>query len=189
MKTFFYAACFLVSVTVLSGHGLAFKGGDDRKPPSTEKVERMRKRIETMKMWKLTQVLDLDEQRAAELFPVLNRYNKKRLDVMKRMRENMRKLRGTVDSAPEDELQVLIRNLRDAHAELKAVNEEELESFRGLLSVREFAKFVIFKQDFNREMKRRIARIRDKREKRDYRERRTPGRESFPPPVSPEQPN
>lgn len=38
------------------------------RPPTPEQREKLRKRIETVKMWKLTQMLDLSDKTAAELF-------------------------------------------------------------------------------------------------------------------------
>lgn len=45
---------------------------DFDRPPTKEQMENVRERIETLRMWKLTKTLDLDEKTSAKLFPLLN---------------------------------------------------------------------------------------------------------------------
>ncbi|MEE8328742.1 MAG: hypothetical protein V3R54_02300 [Thermodesulfovibrionia bacterium] len=169
MKKYISGLFLLLSLTFFSGQSFSEPPGVFDNPPSKEQMERTRKRVETLKMWKLTKILDLDEQKASKFFPVLNKYDKKRLTVAREMRKNMKKLRASADTANPDELRNIIRRVEANHRRLQGIDNEEMERLRDILTARDLAKFIIFKQDFDREMKKIIAKVR-KRRIRKYRE-------------------
>ncbi|MEF9425891.1 MAG: hypothetical protein L0956_01460 [Candidatus Mariimomonas ferrooxydans] len=168
MKMYMSGIFLLLSLTFFTGQVFSGPPGVFDNPPSKEQMERTRKRVETLKMWKLTKILDLDEQKASKFFPVLNEYDKKRLTVAREMRKNMKKLRASADTANPDELRNIIRRVEDNHRRLQGIDNEEMKRLRDILTARDLAKFIIFKQDFDREMKKIIATVR-KRRIRKYR--------------------
>lgn len=159
MKKYIFGVFVVLTLTFFTGQAFC-QPKDFDKPPSKEQIEKIRKRVETLKLWKLTKALDLDETTAAKLFPLINKYDKKRFAIEQRMRKDMKKLRKTVDTANPDKLAELIRRIEENHRELQAINYEQLEELRGILPVRKVAKFIIFKQDFDREMKKIITEVR-----------------------------
>jgi hypothetical protein len=169
MKRIIFGACFLLSFMLLAGQGYPqmFQGLKD--PPSRAQFEKTQKRVEALRMWKLTQTIDLNEKTAAKLFPVINEYDRKRLVTEKKMRKNMRTLRRSVNSASEEDLQNLMKTLKSHHLRLQEIQYEEMNKLRDILTVRDQAKFMIFKQDFDREMKKRIFEARERR-KKEFRE-------------------
>jgi hypothetical protein len=76
-KNLILSVLMLFFVSVFAGQGICIPpevSAEDR-PPKKEQREKLRQRIESIKMWKLTQTLDLDEKTAARLFPLMNRYD------------------------------------------------------------------------------------------------------------------
>jgi hypothetical protein len=183
MKRIIFGACLLLSFMLLTGQGYPqmFRGLKDS--PSRAQFERTQKRVEALRMWKLTQSLDLDEGTAAKLFPVINEYDRKRLTTEQEMRKNMRKIRRSVNTASEEDLRNLMESLKSHHLRLQEIQHEEMRRLKDILTVRDMAKFMIFKQDFDREMKRRIFEARERR-KKEFREKAF--RPSSPPSEQPE---
>jgi hypothetical protein len=170
MKRVIFGASFLLSFMLLAGQGYPqmFQGLKDT--PSRAQFEKTQKRVEALRMWKLTQTIDLDEKTAARLFPVINEYDRKRLTTEKQMRKNMRILRRSVNIASEEDLQNLMKTLKSHHLRLQEIQHEEMNKLKDILTVRDQAKFIIFKQDFDREMKKRIFEAKKRRQK-EFREK------------------
>ena len=91
-KNIFTSLLLFLLVIGFAVNSMANPQGDFDKP-TKEQMERVRKRIETLRIWKLTKVLDLDEKSAARLFPLLNRYDKRRAEIERSLRDGMRDLR------------------------------------------------------------------------------------------------
>ncbi len=136
--------------------------GFDR-PPTKEQMEKIRKRIETLRMWKLTKALDLDEDTAAQLFPLLNRYGKKRAEIERNLREDMIALRDALKDRREGQLRDILERLKKNHKALQKINDEERTELKNVFTIEQQAKFVIFQQEFKREIRKIIAEIRKRR--------------------------
>lgn len=162
MKKFIFGVFLTVSLTFFVSEAISQPFDDIKGPPSKEQREKLRKRVETLKMWRLTKTLDLNEESASRLFPLINKYDKKRFAVMQKMRKDMRKLRKTVDTLSESELSIIIERLKGNHRRLQEISHEEIQKLSDMLTTREMAKFIIFKHDFNREMKKIITKVRGK---------------------------
>ena len=164
MKKYIFGVFIVLTLTFFTGQAFC-QSEDFDKPPSKEQIKKIRKRVAILKLWKLTQALDLDEATAAKLFPLINKYDKKRFVIEQSMRKDMKKLRRSVDTANPEKLEELIRRIEGNHRELQAINYQQLEKLREVLPVRKHAKFIIFKQDFNREMRKIIREARKKKGK------------------------
>jgi len=151
--------------------------GFDR-PPTKEQKEKVRKRIETLRMWKLTRILDLDEETAARLFPLLNRYNKKRAGIEQNLRGDMIALRDALKNKREGRLRDLLERLEKNHKALQRLKDEERTELKKILTLEQQAKFIIFQQEFDREIRKIIA---EARKRRAGRFRRDKPEKGFPP--------
>lgn len=129
-------------------------------PPSKEQRERLRKRIETLRIWKLTKALDLDEKTAARLFPLMNRHDRERAEVEREIKESMKNLRKALRVENEGKLSGLLEKLRNSHKALQGLNDEEREDLEKILTVKQQARYIIFQQEFNREIRRIIGEAR-----------------------------
>ncbi len=140
---------------------------DFDRPPGREQAENVRKRIETMKMWRLTKALDLDEKTSARLFPLLNKNDRRRFEAEKTLREAMQELRTALREKRDERLKSLLDRLEQAHVGLMKVNEEERAELKKVLTVEQQAKYIVFQQDFDMEMRKMIEGVRERRSGRD----------------------
>lgn len=140
--------------------------GESDRPPTKEQAEKVRTRIETLRMWKLTKALDLDERKSAQLFPLLNRYDKKRAEAENAMRDTMRALRESLKEGREVQIKNILDRLEQNHKSMQNIREAEWEELRGILSIEQQARFIIFQQEFDREIRKIIEETRGRRQER-----------------------
>jgi len=160
---------FLVLFFIVFGFtvdGMAEFPDDTDKPPTQEQMKKVRKRIETLRMWKLTKALDLDENTSAQLFPVLNRYDKQRAELERALWTSMKELRDTLGERREGRLKEILEKLENDHKALQRINDEERAEVKRILNIEQQAKFVLFQVEFNKEIRRIIAEAKDKRQRR-----------------------
>ncbi|NOZ69605.1 MAG: hypothetical protein GXP46_10290, partial [Deferribacteres bacterium] len=150
MRRYIFCILLVLALSLPAAPGFSRPPEDFKNRPPKERIEKTWKRIETLKMWRLTQRLDLDEETASRLFPVINRYDKQRLALQRGIRRDMRELRRSVETAGEDKLRRIMKRLRERRMKLQEIDAEETEKLAGILSTRELAKFIIFRQDFDR---------------------------------------
>lgn len=150
-------------VVGFAGNSMAEFPGDYDRPPSKEQMEKVRKQIETLRMWKLTKALDLDEKTSAQLFPVLNRYDKKRAEVERALWTGVQELRDSLRDRRESRLRDILDRLEMDHKALQRINDEERTEMKKILTTEQQAKYVLFHIEFNKEIRRIIAEARDKR--------------------------
>ncbi|RKZ26482.1 hypothetical protein DRQ26_04350 [bacterium] len=110
-------------------------------------------RIETVKMWKLTEALDLSEEQAAKLFPVMNRANKRRKEIKSRQMELFGVLRDALDSgADSTELLSILDEMTDLKNQECELQIDFLSQIKQILSPEQQAKYVMFEVEFKKRM-------------------------------------
>ena len=134
--------------------------------PTKEQRDKVRKRIETLKMWKLTQALDIDETTSARLFPLLNRYDKRKSEIHQNIRQGMREMKKSLKENRTEGLQNTLAMIEENHRTLQSINDEEWQEMKQILTVKQQAKFIIFRQEFDREVRKIISDTKEKRKKR-----------------------
>lgn len=129
-------------------------GEFDMPPP--DQMERIEKKIETLRMWKVTQALDLDEKTSAALFPILNDFNKKRVVVERSMQQNVQGLKKALGNKAAADLKGILDEIEKLHHELQKVRDDERVAVKKVLGVEQQAKYVLFQLDFEREIRKMI---------------------------------
>ncbi|RLA85321.1 MAG: hypothetical protein DRG31_03300 [Deltaproteobacteria bacterium] len=119
--------------------------------------------FEALKLWKLTQALDLTEDEAAELFPLLKRYSRERRQLLREYRRSLRELRELLQKdAPEDRLKEKISEVESYIERMDQLRQREWEQVKGVLSVEKQARYLLFLdrfyRDFWRILRRRASR-------------------------------
>lgn len=150
----------------LAANSMAEPAEDFDKPPSKEQMEKIRKRIETLRMWRLTEALNLDEKSSAQVFPILNRYDKKRYELEESLREGMRDMRESLRDKKEERLKKILNKLEENHRALQNLKQEEWAELKKMLTVEQQARFIIFLTEFEREVRKLIAEARERRGER-----------------------
>lgn len=141
---------------------------------------KVKERIKLIKMWKLTEILDLDEERAARIFPVIQRFDAQKEAIHDQHGKNIKTLKAALEAdAPDDKnLTTLIEGMLEERNKLVRIQTEEIEALRGLLSAQELGKLILFQDEFRKEIHKIVSESR--------RGRRGQGRRGFggdqPPP-------
>jgi Spy/CpxP family protein refolding chaperone len=133
-------------------------------PPSEERREEVRKKIEAIRIWRLTEELKLDTNTSAKLSSLLSSLDQKRRDTMREQMEAMRDLRSLLKTAKPDEAKIkpLLEKLEKNHHEMQALRNKEFKGLKEILTVEQQARFLVFQQEFQREMRDMISGARGK---------------------------
>ena len=125
-----------------------------------------RENIRTLMLLRMTQVLDLSEEQAAQLYPMINRLEKEKLAINREMAKLLRDLRFQLreDRADEQEMRGIMDRIKDLRASLRA-KDSEVEAFmEERLTLEQQAKFLIFFQDFNQYLREKILEARKRQQ-------------------------
>jgi Spy/CpxP family protein refolding chaperone len=148
------------------------------KRPGIQKRARMRERIELMKMWKLTEALDLDQETAAKLFPLLRDQEEKAKELREKRREVFRQMKDEVakDNPDSQALRQMIEKFKQNERDVVEMRNERIDELSKLLSDAQMAKLIIFVPKFKRDVAKLICEARTRRGAwRDRSMRRRPG--------------
>lgn len=129
--------------------------------------QKLRDNINMLMLLRMTQVLDLSEEQAAKLFPRLNRFEKEKRKINQEIGMQMRRLKLAVREKELDEQEISqqLSRIKSLREQLKTL-EAEIETFVVQhLSIEQQARYLIFFQDFYREMREKLNQARVKREK------------------------
>lgn len=125
-----------------------------------------RRLIETIKIWKMTEALDLREDQAAKLFPKLAQLEASRREFHRRQRllrdelAELLKQRPVPDQDIRTRLEELDRTEADFRGRERAVRGE----LRSILSMEQQARLALFEERFEMEMRRTIQDLRQRRQ-------------------------
>jgi Spy/CpxP family protein refolding chaperone len=128
-------------------------------PPSQEKREEIRKKVEAIRIWRLTEALKLEEKTAARFFPVLSSLTQRRHELLRENMEAERELRLYLEASKPDEkkIKAALDKMEKNHHEMTKLTEKEIEATKEYLTVEQQARYFLFQQDFQREMRGMIA--------------------------------
>jgi hypothetical protein len=163
---FIAAATAFAQPNEQSGQGR--QGGQEK--AGKQNRARLRERIEMVKMWKLTQALDLDEATAEKLFPLLNQYEDqqrqlrvKRAELLKQLNDELKK-----DSADPAILRKTVDEYKKNDAELVQTRNQRMDDLSKILSEKQMAQLIVFVPRFEREVKNLMNDVRARRRLKDY---------------------
>jgi len=122
-------------------------------------LSRVRKKVEALRAWQLTEALNLDEGTSARLFPVMKEADQERWRLELSNRDLVRKLSRTLDGPKPDPEAVnkILDELQSNRRRLLRVDERHMEKVRQILSPVDAARYLIFQIKFRREIRRKVA--------------------------------
>lgn len=128
-------------------------------PPSDERREEIRKKIEAIRIWRLTEELKLDEKTAARFFPAISGLSQKRNELMRENMEAQRELRLYLEAGRPDErkIKATLDKMEKNQREMTRLTEKEIDATKDHLTVEQQARYYLFQQDFQREMREMIS--------------------------------
>ncbi len=123
-----------------------------------------RRLIETIKIWKMTEALNLDEDQAAKLFPKLAQLEASRREFHRQQAALRDQLAELLQQQPLRDREVKARLERLERAEMRFRGREQRikEALRSILSVEQQARLALFEDRFETEMRRAIQHLRQR---------------------------
>lgn len=142
-------------LSVVAGCMLLLCTGNLLSQEIIEEREKVKERINMIRMWKMMEVLDLSREQSEQLFPVLERIEEKRRELFQDRGRTIRELRNTVkgENPDEDALRELMGRLEKNHEDLEGLYKEERSAVGKVLDIAQQARYLIFKENFERELR------------------------------------
>ena len=124
-----------------------------------------RRLIETIKIWKMTEALNLDENQAAKLFPRLAQLEASRREFHRRQRLLRDELAEFLKQRPlrDEEIKARLDRLDRAEADFRGREQAMRGGLRSILSPEQQARLALFEDQFETEMRRTIQDLRQHR--------------------------
>jgi Spy/CpxP family protein refolding chaperone len=129
---------------------------------SAQKREELRKRIEAVRIWRLTEALKLDATTSAKLSSLLSSIDQQKKDLVLDQVQSMRTLREALQPAKPDEanLKAILDKLETGRRSIQDLREREVSGLKDVLTIEQQARYLIFQQEFQREIRGMITRAR-----------------------------
>lgn len=131
-------------------------------PMSEKKRDEIRKKIEAVRIWRLTEALKLDGTTSAKLSSLLNSLDQRRQTLQQDQMKAMREMRLALKAPKPDEakLKSLLEKSQHGFHAMQELREKEMSGLREILTIEQQARFLIFQQEFQREMRGMITGVR-----------------------------
>jgi|UniRef100_A0A7C3UPS0 Spy/CpxP family protein refolding chaperone len=136
-------------------------GGEESLPPEEEEpIEK----IETIRLWQLTEELKLTEEQAAKLFPKFRSLRELRKEAEKSRIEKISELAELLaKKAKDDVLKKKIEEVKEVEKRFRDREEALRKEIEAILSTEQFARFLIFQERFERRIRGMIRKMRGRR--------------------------
>ena len=160
---------FIVGVVVwlLGLFGLASNGSAQLAPtdPRAPGVPEGRRLVETIKIWKMTEALNLDEDQAAKLFPRLAQLEASRREFFRQQRALREELAELLKQRPlrDQDVKARLEQLERAEVDFRGREHTIRGGLRSILSVEQQARLALFEDRFETEIRRTIQDLRQRR--------------------------
>ena len=143
-------------------------GEDLSRLPPERRREEIRKRVELMRMLRLIQELNLDEETATKLFSHLRPIDQRRWERIQERQRLQRDLNeaGASGKVGEKRLQEMMKSLRENRQALADLDDEEVKALDGLLTPPQKVKYLLFRERFNQELRDRMDQARERQLRR-----------------------
>lgn len=134
-------------------------------PPEPLQMNReVRKQFDQIKIWQMTQDMDLPTDEAEKFFPLYNDYNSQLRNINVERRQAIRGLDSLLRKNPEETgLRKKIQETLNFDAQLADEHQKFIRSLEGILSPIQVARYIVFEQKFDREIRERIRLITQQR--------------------------
>jgi Spy/CpxP family protein refolding chaperone len=118
--------------------------------------------VQSLRIAKMTEALDLTEEQSVKLFAGLGRMEKEKKDIRRQMHGAITQLRGIVEGGKptERELSGILEEIKSIRDALDKNEDESIRHIQSVLSLEQQAKYIIFQEDFKRNIKYLLERVR-----------------------------
>ena len=132
-----------------------------------QRKRRTRENITTLRLLRMTRVLELTEEQTAKIFPIVSRIEKEKIEMHKTIRKQMREIKLILNEENPDqkELKNKIAALKKLRNLLRSKDEEMETQLEENLTLIQRAKYVLFLAEFYRDLRGKLERARIMRER------------------------
>jgi hypothetical protein len=124
-----------------------FRHRSDDRGPKREEAQKM---MESLKIWKITEELGVDEKLSEKLFPRVRELEAARHKLFEELEKSLDELKSLTNQTPIDEAKLSVTI--DRFKKLREANEkkisESIDKVLELLTIEQKAKFLIIDQEF-----------------------------------------
>lgn len=130
--------------------------------PRREPMRKVRENINRLRLLRMTEALDLTEDQTAKIYPVSTQIEKKKMDIIRDLNQQMGKLRALLKEDKPDEaaLSALVKTIRELRTEVQAQDKEFEDFLDTQLTEVQKAKYLIFAVEFYRNLGEQLGRAR-----------------------------
>jgi len=131
-------------------------------PENGPRREKMRKRIETVKIWQLTEAVGLTSEQSERFFPIYNEHQKEHEKLEEKRREIIGRLQelGEKENPSESEIRGAIDELTELDSRFASLRGEFIKDISGVLSIKQVAKLLVFEHNFMQRLQENVRDIR-----------------------------
>jgi len=151
-------------ILLLFSSGLAQPPGPGMGPGKEEGPmrERIRRKIKTIKIWRLSEAVGLTPEQSEKFFPVYNKFQDQQETIEKERRTRLERVQQLADDPQSRD-----SDIREAMDEMKIFDQRTIEirdafliDIGKVLSLRQQAKLLVFEERFNQDLQDLIREIR-----------------------------
>jgi hypothetical protein len=123
---------------------------------------RIREKIKTMKIWRLTEAVALTSEQSERFFPIYNRHQEQMEALEKEKRSVLNRLEQMADDSgtSDEEINRALGDIKDLRRRTAEVSDRFLDDISDVLSVRQRGKLLVFEERFKSNLHRLINEIR-----------------------------
>lgn len=123
--------------------------------------QKIRERIEMLRMWKLLEALDLSTEQSEIFLPILNDFQKEQKELEKAKRESLKMLKEEISKEEMDhrKIEKILNNLEENRKLQERKREEFLFEVKEALSLKQQARLILFEERFAEHIKEMIKRV------------------------------
>jgi Spy/CpxP family protein refolding chaperone len=123
---------------------------------------RLRERIGELYLLRLTRALDLTEEQAAQVYPLLTRAEKEKAEIQRGMGQDLRALREELAKTPPEDkaLLSLVDRIREARRAIRKSDEKVEAELDRVLTPVQRARYLVFSVEFLRNVGENLGRAR-----------------------------
>lgn len=124
--------------------------------------KRVREKIRTVKIWRMTEALGLTPEQSEKFFPIYNRHEDQMEAIEQDQHELTRRLEAITSdpNSSDKEIEEAINGMKDIMQRRIDLRETFFKDLTGVISVRQKGKLIIFEETFRRDLQNIIREIR-----------------------------
>ena len=159
-----YALVLLIALASLAAVPPWLQAQQDTDQAADSREEAL-KRIEMLRLFRLTEVLELNEDDAARVFPIIQRYDREYRDLLEKRESLMHELQLQLNNASPDRatLSRLVDEILALEREAMRIRNEQFKELKKILTAEQYAKYLVFDAKFREDLNRMLDDIRRQR--------------------------